>query len=98
MKSILIRPSGPISQSTGKRAYSDDAAFDLLSFLTNEFDNQDITAELVEIGYDNANQRVMQLEGKLKALRLAAKHVVACWERGDLASAVRQLDRASEEG
>jgi hypothetical protein len=90
MKSILIRPCGPVEPASGKPVYfHDDHDFDMLSFLANEFDNQHITAVIVEVEDDP----LVELQAKYARLQFAAKRLLTCWEGGDLAESVRHLNR-----
>lgn len=92
MKSILISPAGYFDPSTGDRDYGDqEADFDMLSFLVNEFDNQDIRAEVIELVDSSAHLDLIRLRKQYKRLQMAARCVVARWEGGDLAAAVRNL-------
>ncbi|MEZ2310789.1 hypothetical protein AB6809_29515 [Paraburkholderia sp. RCC_158] len=93
MKSILVSPAGSASMSTGKQNYGDslEADFDMFSFLTNEFDNQDIRAEVVELLDSSAHLDLIRLRKQHKRLQMVARCVVARWEGGDLAAAVRNL-------
>jgi hypothetical protein len=97
MKSILISPAGSANISTGKQNYGDglEADFDMLSYLTNEFDNADICALVVELEESPVSVATMQIQ--LEFLKQAARRVVACWQSGDLAAAVRELEHHSKE-
>jgi hypothetical protein len=100
MKSILVSPAGSVNMSTGKQNYGDslEADFDMFSFLTNEFDNQDIRAHVVELTDSSAHLDMIRLRKQHKTLVTVARTVVARWEGGDLAGAVRNLAALVKEG
>jgi hypothetical protein len=99
MKSILVSPAGEFDPSSGRRDYGDqEADFDMFSFLTNEFDNQDIRAEVIELVDSSAQLDLIRLRKQHKRLQMAARCVVARWEGGDLAAAVRNLAELVKEG
>ncbi|MFP3609225.1 hypothetical protein SB778_03810 [Paraburkholderia sp. SIMBA_050] len=97
MKSILVSPAA--SSASGTQHYGDQPAdFDMLSFLTNEFDNQDIRAFVVELNDASGQMDFVRLSKRYNRLRIAARCVVARWEGGDLAGAVRNLAELVKEG
>jgi len=90
MKTVILRPVGRIDATTPEKVFfPDDHGFDMVSFLTNEFDNQHIYASIVEVESDS----LADLQLKYAELRRAADTVVSCWESGDLAAAVRHMNR-----
>jgi hypothetical protein len=84
---ILIRPADT--------NYGQDREFDMFSFLSNEFNNQGIQAQLSEAPFD-AVLKMNKQGDKLDNLRAAAIKVVGAIEEGSsgLAAAVRELDAA----
>jgi hypothetical protein len=94
MKPILIRPNNT-ERGASHPSYvppGGDESFDMLSYLTNEFENADIRAELIELSPGNSALQVMAMHARQQRLTKAAREVIQCWEGGDLAAAVRELD------
>jgi len=102
MKPILIRPSvtlpGGLLAEKSYVAADGDQSFDMLSYLTNEFENADIRAELIELSPGNSALQAAELATRLKSLTAAARTVIERWEGGDLAAAVRNLAELVKEG